>query len=503
MNKLHRLTIALMATACLCPVAEAQKVVILATNDTHSQIDPASDGLGGVLRRRAAIDQVRRDNKNVLVLDAGDDVQGTLYFSLYKGAVEYACLDSIGFDMTTMGNHEFDNGMASLAKNYAKMRTPKVSTNYDASATPLAGLLQPYIIKAVGDKRVGIFAVNVNPKGLIADNNWTGLVCHNAFDVADATAKYLKEVQKVDFVTMVSHLGYDNPDPSEPCDSVLLTRSHYIDLVVSAHTHTMIKPGSPMNKVRNADGRMITIGQNGKSGKYIGRYDVDLATGNVDYSQIKLDSSLDAAAAQYTAMKAWLAQFSLGVDSLMNTPVATSARAMRGDSPAFQNWISDATMEILRDLSGQKIDFAIMNKGGIRQDMPKGDVSEGLINSIFPFNNRFMVIDVTGQQLLDALKVMTRRGGDAISKELKVVYKGNSIVSAKVNGKNVTPKATYTMATIDYLANGGDYMTSLKSAKRLWVDDKPYSVHVLNYVKGLTAKGKKIDATDEVRMMQK
>lgn len=503
MNRLSKILIALSATACLTPQAEAQKVVVLATNDTHSQIDPASDGMGGILRRRALFDQVRRDNKNVVIVDAGDDVQGTLYFALYKGAVEYACIDSLGYDMTIMGNHELDNGIESLAKYYNVMKTPRLSTNYDVSASCMAGTLKPYMIKAFGDKRMAFIAINLNPKGMIADGNYNGLRYLNAYDVADATAKYLKEVQKVDFVTMVSHIGYDSLEPSEPNDSILVTRSHYIDMVVSAHSHTMIKPGDPRNKVRNADGRIITIGQNNKSGKYVGRYDIDLATGEVEYSQVAIDKSLDAQA-HYPAMEKWLTTYRHGVDSLMNTPVGTSARQMANQSAAFQNWLSDATVEIAKDLSGQKVDFAIMNKGGIRQDMPKGAVSEGLINSIFPFNNRFVVLEISGADLLDAFKVMAERGGDAISKELKVTFNAKGeITSAKVNGKKVNPTATYHLATIDYLANGGDYMVPLQRAKRTWTDNKPYGGHMLNYVKALSAKGKMINASDEVRMAKK
>ena len=145
-----------------------------------------------------------------------------------------------------------------------------------------------------------------------------------------------------------------------------------------------------------------------------------------------------------------------------------------------------------------------MNKGGIRTDMPQGTVTEGLLMSMFPFDNRFVVLEVTGQDLLDALKVMAGRDGDAMSKELKVTFNAKGdITSAKVNGKKVDPKKTYKMVTIDYLANGGDYMVSLKNAKRLFVDDVKYGDHVINYAKNLAKQGKKINSTDEVRMMKK
>lgn len=505
MSKISKLMVACAATALLAPAAAGgEHVVILSTNDTHSQIDPASDGLGGILRRRAVFDQVRRDNKHVVAVDAGDDVQGTLYFSLYGGKVEFACLDSLHYDMTIMGNHELDNGADSLAFLYNKMLTPRLSTNYDMSASRMAGHFEPYIVKAFGDKRMAFIGLNVNPKGMISEGNYNGIRYLDPYDVADATAKYLKEVQKVDFVTVVSHIGYDSYEASQPNDSTLVTRSHYIDLVIGGHSHTLLRPGDKRTQVANADGRIITIGQNGKSGKYVGRYDVDLDTRKVEYSQIKIDSSLDAAAARYTAMQAWLAPYRHGVDSLMNTPVVTSARRMASQSQAAQNWLSDAAASIVRGLSGRHIDFAVMNKGGIRQDFPQGDMSEGLIGSMFPFNNRFMVLEITGADLLEGFKVMAGRGGDAVSRELRVTYDAaGNVTSAKVNGKKVDPRKVYSMATIDYLANGGDYMVPFTRAKRVYVDGVPYGRHMIAYMRQLAAQGKKVEATGEMRMQKK
>ena len=180
---------------CLCallaiPALRAEHLIIIAVNDTHSQIDPASDGMGGVARRRAIYDQLRAQNPNTVLIHAGDAVQGTLYFSLYRGEVEYSLMDTLGYDMIILGNHEFDNGMEELAAHYRNIDAVKVSTNYDFSATPLNGLFQPYWVKAVGDKRIAFFGINVNPAGLIADMNSEGLRYRFAPDVdSDKVAK--------------------------------------------------------------------------------------------------------------------------------------------------------------------------------------------------------------------------------------------------------------------------------------------------------------------------
>ena len=495
---------------CLCalmagPALRAEHLMIIAVNDTHSQIDPASDGKGGVARRRAIYDQLRAANPNSVLIHAGDAVQGTLFFSLYKGEVEYALMDTLGYDAIILGNHEFDNGMEELAAHYRNVDAVKISANYDFSTTPLEGLFHPYWIKAVGDKRIAFFGINVNPEGLIAGNNSDGLRYLSAPDVADATAKYLKEVQKVDYAIMVSHIGYSSYEPTEPNDTLIIGHSHYIDMVISSHSHTTINPGSGMDRIANADGKLIPIGQNGKSGKLVATYDLDLETGDIVYNHITVDDSWDDAASRYTAMNAWLDQYRHGVDSIMNNPVGTSARFMRNSSAALQNWVSDATMEIIKDLSGIKnIDCAIMNKGGIRCDMPEGTVTEGVIGSMFPFDNRFVVLELPGNELIESIKLMCGRGGDAVSKELRATYNSKGeMTGATVKGKKIDPNKTYIVATIDYLANGGDYMTPMTRCERLFVDIQKYGNHMLDYVKRLQANGKKIDAKDEVRIKKK
>ena len=492
---------------CLCalvtvPAMHADHLMIIADNDTHSQIDPASDGMGGVARRRAIYDRLRANNPNTVLIHAGDAVQGTLFFSLYRGEVEYALMDTLGYDAIILGNHEFDNSMDELAAHYKEVDAVKMSANYDFSATPLDGLFQPYWIKAVGDKRVAFFGINVNPAGLIADSNCEGLRYLDAPAVADATAKYLKEVQKVDYAVMVSHIGYSSYEPSEPNDTLIVGHSHYIDMVISSHSHTTIKPGSGMDRYHNADGKLIPIGQNGKSGKIVATYDLDLETGRIVYNHINVDAAWDEDASHYTAMDTWLDHYRHGVDSIMNNPVGTSARFMKNSSAAAQNWVSDAAMDIIKELSGIKnIDCAIMNKGGIRTDMPEGTVTEGLLGSMFPFDNRFVVLEMPGTELIESIKLMCARGGDAVSKELKATYNDKGeLVKATLKGKKINPAKTYIVATIDYLANGGDYMTPMTRCKRLFVDTQKYGNHILTYVKNLEAAGKKIDAKDEVRI---
>lgn len=506
MKKFTKVILAIAIALIAIPDLQAEHLIVISANDTHSQIEP-NGPLGGLFRRRAAMDEIRRENKNVIAVHAGDAVQGTLYFNLFRGEVEYAAMDSLGYDMIILGNHEFDNGIDELASYYKKIKAVKLSANYDFSNTPLADVLQPYSIRTVAGKRIGFFGINVNPKGLISDDKYEGMVYLDNAVVADATARYLKEVQNVDFTVMISHIGYYPETVGLVGDSIIATQSHYIDMIVGGHTHTLLEPGDPRTQVRNADGKVITIGQNGKTGKYIGTYDIDLDDWSVKYDLVKIDKSFDAKA-DYPAMRAWLAPYKFKVDSVMDNVLGTSALAMKGGGIASQNWLCDAVMEMMPGITGiKKLDGVIMNKGGIRQSMPEGNVTEGLIGSMFPFDNRFVVVEVTGSDLLEALRVMATRGGDALSKEFYVEYTGSDdnpkITTAKLGGKKIDSKKKYLIGTIDYLANGGDHMDALGKGARPFVDNVPYGEHMKNYIKQLTKSGRVVNATDKARMIKK
>ena len=224
MKQISKLLLASVIALIAIPNVQAEHLIVLGANDTHSQIEPASDGLGGLLRRRAAFDEVRRNHKNVIAVHAGDAVQGTLYFSMFRGEVEYASIDSLGYDMVVLGNHEFDNGIDELACLYKNIKAVKMSANYDFSNSPMANVMQPYCIKTVAGKRIGFFGINVDPKGLISDDKYEGMLYLDNGEVAEATARYLKEVQKVDFTIMVSHIGYYPETVGQVGDSIIASR---------------------------------------------------------------------------------------------------------------------------------------------------------------------------------------------------------------------------------------------------------------------------------------
>ena len=482
--------------------ASAEHLVILTTNDLHSVIIPDVDGRGGVLRRKVLFDSVRVAEKNVIRIDAGDAVQGTVYFSEFGGEVEYKMMDLLGYDMNITGNHEFDNGIEALAKYYKNLKSTAISSNYDFSETLLEGMFEPYVIKEYAGKKIGFMGINLNPSGMIVGANYRGLAFSDIVETANAVAKMLKNEKGVDFVVMISHIGYDSYSDSRPSDVDVIGNSTDIDLVIGGHSHTRIDPArkKPEWLVANKEGRMIPVTQTGNQGKHVGLIDIDLSNFEVDYRLLPVDKRYDSRI-NYPEIEDYLKPFMQRVDSLMNNEIAVSAKDMPRGMGALSNWVCDAALQISSQLSGLDLDCSIMNKGGIRQPMPKGSVSEGLINAMFPFDNRLQILELTGDQLLRSLEAMVKRGGDITSGNLLVTYNADrKMLSAKLNGKKIIPTKKYKVATLDYIANGGDYMFPMKEGKTLFLDNVKVSVRYLAYIKELTRQGKVIDASDELRM---
>ncbi|MDE6077339.1 MAG: bifunctional metallophosphatase/5'-nucleotidase, partial [Muribaculaceae bacterium] len=266
-----------LAALYFSPEALAEKLVILHTNDTHSAIMPDKNGVGGVLQRKAVIDSVRKAEKNVLLVDAGDMVQGSLFFKYFRGDVEYPLFNMMGYDIRILGNHEFDNGMADLAEKYKDVKADRLSANYDFSGTVLDGYFKPYVIKKVGGKKIGFFGLNVDPESLISAKN-IDVNFKDIIPVANEVAAHLKRDEKCDLVVAVTHIGYEKEN-DKTIDPEVIAASTDIDLVIGAHSHTLIDPAHPEihpSLIPNAEGRNVRVGQTGKYGRYVGKMTVDL-----------------------------------------------------------------------------------------------------------------------------------------------------------------------------------------------------------------------------------
>src|SRR5438309_5866817 len=198
----------------LQPTLGETLITILHTNDTHSQIDPILEndktyaGKGGVARRSTLVKRVRKDNPNTLLIDAGDVLQGTPYFNFYRGEVEYKAMSLIGYDAGTIGNHEFDNGVESLAKALTFANFEIVSTNYDVRGSALESKVKTHLVKEVGGIRVGLFGMGISPTGLITPDNFKPLKYLDPVRMARDVTRLLREQEKCELVLGMSHLGY-------------------------------------------------------------------------------------------------------------------------------------------------------------------------------------------------------------------------------------------------------------------------------------------------------
>lgn len=259
--------------------AEAQSVkniTILHTNDTHSRIEQLSatdkkyPNRAGYANRSAVISKIRSEQPNVLLVDAGDFLQGTPYFNFFKGALEVELMNKLGYKAVTLGNHEFDLGVDSLAKILKKAKFSIVNCNYDVKNTPLRKIVKPWIIVKIAGVKIGITGVGVNPEGLITPENFKGIVYHEPAGALNKVANMLKKDKKCDFVICLSHLGYQQPD-GIISDVSIVKKCNNIDLIVGGHTHTLLeRPDS----VVDMSGKKVYVVQSGSMGVSIGRMDV-------------------------------------------------------------------------------------------------------------------------------------------------------------------------------------------------------------------------------------
>jgi len=255
-----------------------KQLVILHTNDTHSTIMPLNENLdnkdlagrGGFLRRINMIKEERQKNPDLLLFDSGDFCQGSGYYTLFKGEVEIGLMNQMGYECTTIGNHEFDFGMENMAKLFRMANFPVVCSNYDCTGTVLEGLVKPYITTKRGDIKIGVFALAPKMKGLVFDGNCEGITFLDPAETAQKYIDILRKKEKCDLVICVSHLGWAVSDYP---DEKFIKLTEGCDLVLGGHTHTYM---STLEYAPNKNGKMIPVDQNGKHGVFIGKLVLDL-----------------------------------------------------------------------------------------------------------------------------------------------------------------------------------------------------------------------------------
>ena len=278
MKRLH-LIIYIVLLASMTAVAKNHKqLVILHTNDTHSCIMPLNENLdnkdlagrGGFMRRINMIKEERKQNPDLLLFDSGDFCQGSGYYTIFKGEVEIGLMNQMGYECTTIGNHEFDFGMENMAKLFKMANFPIVCSNYDCTGTVLEGLVKPYITIKRSGLKIGVFALSPKLKGLVFDGNCEGITYLDPAETAQKYIDILRKQEKCDIVICISHLGWAISDYP---DQEFLRQTEGCDLVLGGHTHTYM---STLEYAPDKNGKVIPVDQNGKHGAFVGKLILNL-----------------------------------------------------------------------------------------------------------------------------------------------------------------------------------------------------------------------------------
>ena len=490
--------------------ASIDSLVVLHTNDVHSHLDPfevrGGARVGGVAARAALLGRQRALGGRVLLLDGGDLVQGTPYYNRFRGELDHRLLDLLGYDAIALGNHDLDDGAAAWRSRAGTTRTPILSANVFAvaesawaggsdppitsavrrGATWIGGgkvsagvtlryLATPYTIVERGGLRIAIFGLTTpSLDRIIAARPNQGVAVGSAVAAAQELVPRLR--RRADLVIALTHIGVDE-------DRRLVDHVPGIDLVIGGHSHTpLFQP-----TLERAEGGWATpIAQAGSWGRYLGRttlrWSGDRAATATLGRLIPVrpedgeDASVEAVVASYRSR--------LGTDLdriVYRSPKRVETSSLReGDSP-LGNFVAD----VIRDRA--QADIAVMNSGGIRAPLPAGAVRERDLLTTLPFDNYLVVVSMTGaqiQRLLDRVARRLGKGGFAHVSGISYVIRGDRAVEILVwkrdgegaaivrargasrlrNGTPIDVNRVYRVATIDFLADGGDAFDEVRDA---------------------------------------
>ncbi|MDQ0220135.1 hypothetical protein ELQ35_22095 [Peribacillus cavernae] len=460
-------------------------LTIMHTNDTHAHLEQ-------IPRRFTAINQIRSETANSLLLDAGDVFSGTLYFNKYLGQADLEFMNKIGYDAMTFGNHEFDKTSQVLADFVGKAQFPIISANINFSKDselknleenkiddPGAnGKIYPAAIEEIDGANVGIIGLTTEETTFLA-NPSENIVFENAVEKARITVAELKE-KGINKIIVLSHLGYY-------ADQKLADEVEGIDIIVGGHTHTKLMQPD----VFNSDGEPTLVVQAGEYGNYLGRLDATFdETGKLTkWNGRLIDLTLKNEAGEFIyAEDEWaksrLAELSAPIEEMKKQVVGSTAVALDGERTNVRsketnlgNLVADAMLAKAKESVNATI--AMQNGGGIRASMNDGDITLDEVLTVMPFGNTLVTVDLTGEEIIQALEhsvsaVETGAGQFMQVSGVRFKYDpsypaGDRVYAVEVNAENgdapIEPAKVYTVATNAFIADGGDGYTMFKKAK--------------------------------------
>ncbi|HML23806.1 MAG TPA: 5'-nucleotidase C-terminal domain-containing protein [Aggregatilinea sp.] len=473
-----------MVVAVAVPAAIAQEdepfqLTILHTNDTHASHDPNSSGNGGVTRQAAVVEQIRAAVPNVLLMDAGDRFTGSLFHSYYKGQDQVQIMNLMGYDVMSLGNHEFDHGDETLAEFIQGADFPVVTANVEFAGSPLDGLVDPYTILDVNGEQIGVIGlltVDTTHKSNPSD----ALVFSD--DYAGIAQQYVDELtgQGINKIILLTHEGLG-------LDEIVAEQVTGVDIIVGGDSHTRLsnqytgaEAGYPV-VVNNPEGQPVYIVQADDQNEFMGRLNVTF-----DANGVVTGASGDLILlSQYIApddnMTALVEELRAPLADLLVQPVGETAVALdnegslcRFEECAIGNMIADA----IRQETGAQI--AVMNGGGIRASIDEGEITLGEVITVLPFGNLVSTFDLQGQYVWDMLENSVSRwnspeGGTGRFLQvsgLRFTWDLNQEVGSRIVSVDVWNDATgayepldldgvYSVAANNFTRGGGDEYTML------------------------------------------
>ena len=478
----------------------AGKTVILHTNDVH-----------GAVEGYAYIAQLKADYEakgaEVILVDAGDFSQGTTYVSSTKGADAVTMMNAAGYDVVTLGNHEFDYGYAQLKKNMSKANFKVVCADvFNEDGTPIFDANYTYTTKS--GVKVGFFGMETPETQTKANPALIkGLTFATGDAFTKAAADQVAALKDADVVICLAHLGVDAESaPYRSTDLYAAVKG--IDFVVDGHSHTVMTKGEKGEPIQST----------GTAFANIGVIVIDDASKKIESNslyEIKEDTAKDATVA--TAAKTIVDRVDkeYGVVFAKSEVTLNGAKAPNGNRDSETNngdLITDAMLwKVMQNKEGLTVDadhvVAITNGGGIRAAIKPGDVTKKDINTVLPFGNTVAVIYVTGAELLEALEASTyslpvggfpQVAGINFTLSTAVAYDANAetypastyygpksinrVVINSINGKEFKADDTYAVVTNNFVAGGGDTYYAFAAASAQFDTGIPLDEAVMEYV---------------------
>ncbi|WP_416368528.1 bifunctional metallophosphatase/5'-nucleotidase [Tritonibacter mobilis] len=463
--------------------AAEYKLTILHTNDIHSRIesiskydstcgaDDEAEGkcFGGIARVKTMVDTKRAelDGQNVLLLDAGDPFQGSLFYTTYKGAAEAEFMEDIGYDVMAVGNHEFDDGPAGLQQFVDTVSFPVISGNLDLSSEPLLkGKVGNHVVLEVGGEKIGIISALATDT-VETSSPGPNVVFQDEIDslIADVEALQAEGVNKIIALT---HVGLAK-------DMEIAAKVPGVDLVVGGHSHTLLSNTS--DRAAGAYPTMVgdvPVVQAYAYTKYLGELTVTFDDeGNV-ISAAGEPILLDASVTPDADMAARIKEMGAPIDEMKTRVVAETTDAVEGSRDvcragecAMGNLVADAMLARVKD---QGVSIAIQNGGGLRASIDAGEVTMGEVLSVLPFQNTLSTFEVSGQTMIEALENGVGQIEDGAGRfpqvaGLKYAFDASKEPGARISDVMVMegetwvaidPAKTYGVVSNNYVRNGGD-----------------------------------------------